>query len=53
MFNQTFRWKLTDAMNTGWLREMDGENTEEDRRLYANPVKSTGQISHHSVKKGS
>lgn len=47
----TCKFKFVDTMNPGWLREMDGENSEEDRRLPTNSVESTGQNSYHSVKK--
>lgn len=38
-------------MNLGWLREMDGENTEEDRRLHTKCVEFTGQDSNLTIKK--
>ena len=34
-----------------WLCEMDGEDTEEDHRIYVNSVKLDGSIIHPSFKK--
>jgi hypothetical protein len=47
----TYNFILIDFMNPGWLREMDGENTEEDRRLHTNCVEFTGQDSNLTIEK--
>lgn len=43
--------KLADTMILRWLCEMDGENTEEDWRIYTNSFKLDGSNIHPSVKK--
>jgi hypothetical protein len=43
--------KSADAAISGWLREMDGESTEEDWSLHTNHSKLDGQNSSLSFKK--
>ncbi len=50
--NHLKHWcKLVDIMILRWLREMDGENTEEDRAIHTNYFKLDGQNINQRVKK--
>ena len=46
-----FKTRSANMLISGWLSEMDGENTEEDREIYVNHPKLDGSISSISLKK--
>jgi hypothetical protein len=46
-----FSIELDSARISGWLREMDGENSEEDRAVHSHHSKLDSENSNPSVKK--